>query len=176
MSARREHGPERLRAFASILKQNERSFECEVRGRSMGETLRDGTRIRVESGESKSYVPGQVVAFLCGDAVIAHRIVHTGRRGRARGHLLTRGDACFLPDPPMPVEAVLGPVMTLDGAGAAGSPPPPAPSRAGLRALSREMVTRAISTLMVVHPALAQRAVRAFIAAGRMLGKSIESR
>jgi len=169
VSARREHGPERLRAFAAILKQNERSFECEVRGRSMGETLKDGARIRVESGESRSYVPGQVVAFLCGDAVIAHRIVHMGRRGRARGHLLTRGDACFLPDPPMPVEAVLGPVMTLDG-GDAGSPPPPAPSRAGLRALSREMVTRAISTLMIVHPALAQRAVKGFIAAGRIFG------
>ena len=158
--------PERLRAFASLLKQNERSFDCEVRGRSMGAALADGSHIQVLSGASRGFVPGQVVAFLCGDAVIAHRVVHAGRRGRARGHILTRGDACLLPDPPMPVEAVLGPVLTMN---AGGPGLPPAQAREGrLRRLARGIPSGAVAALMVIHVGLAQRVAKGFIAAGRL--------
>ena len=102
--------PARIVALASILRAPNRSIESTVEGMSMGQGLPPGSRIRIELIERARYDTGEVVAYLFDGQVIVHRVVHRGRIGVAAGHVLTRGDATLVPDPPVGRDRILGPV------------------------------------------------------------------
>jgi hypothetical protein len=67
----------------------------------------------MELSDRERYDAGEVIAFLAGRQVIVHRVVHRGRAGAAAGYVLTRGDAAFVPDRPLPRLRILGPVTAV---------------------------------------------------------------
>ena len=142
---------EDMRSLAHLLKRSGSCIESEIRGPSMGPTLPPGTRVRIRCGEDLTFEPGQIVAFLSEDRLIAHRLLGRGRHGRARGFLLTRGDATALCDAPVTATTVLGIVTgRLVGDEWGQVPPSPAPTP-----FTRAM--QAIANLLLdVHPALAR--------------------
>ena len=82
--------------------------ECRIRGASMEPAIPRGSRIRITFSRGLHRV-GDIVAFMVADKIVVHRIAH-----RAGRHLLTRGDAMLLPDPPLDAAAVLGEVAEID--------------------------------------------------------------
>ena len=94
---------DQLLAFGALLGRSGKIIESEISGTSMGSTLPSGTRIRIRPLSTEEYRPGQVVAFVAGRAIFAHRIVHRSRYG-----VLTRGDSHSWCDLPVPVSALLG--------------------------------------------------------------------
>ena len=109
--------PARTLALAESLRAPDRSFESTLMGMSMGAGLGPGSRIRIALVHRARYEAGEVVAYQAGSQVIVHRVVHRGRGGAARGHLITRGDATLVPDPPVEHGRVLGPVTGVWRAG-----------------------------------------------------------
>ena len=73
-------------------------------GRSRGATL------RISLGRVAPYRVGEVVAFVQDAGICVHRVAFLGRSQRARDYIITQGDACFYPDPPISTPLVLGPV------------------------------------------------------------------
>jgi hypothetical protein len=103
---------DQLLAFGALLGRSGRIIESVICGTSMGSTLPTGCRIRIHPVSVSDYHAGQVVAFVYGGAIFAHRIVYRSRHG-----VLTRGDNRSLCDLPVPFDAVLGVVTEylLDG-------------------------------------------------------------
>ena len=99
--------PTRITALVSSLRAPGRSIESTVEGMSMGRSLPPGSRIRIQLIDLESYDAGSVIAFLVGNKVVVHRVMYRGL-GAAAGHLLTRGDAPLVPDPPVPHSQILG--------------------------------------------------------------------
>jgi hypothetical protein len=122
-------------------------LDSRVNGQSMGASLPPGTPIRILLSEAARVGPGDVVAFVSGRRIVVHRLVARGRRGAARGYWITRGDAEVLPDPPVGLEAVLGPVrqVSVDGRDAP-VPDGPAPGATARLAVA---FTRAMADLSV---------------------------
>lgn len=112
---------ERILALASSLRAPNRTIESQVRGGSMGACLPHGSRIRIDMSPDATHSVGQVVAFMGGDTVIVHRVVHYGR-----DHALTRGDARLAPDTPVRRDQILGPVSAVAREGVWRDVPPPA--------------------------------------------------
>jgi hypothetical protein len=102
--------PQRALAVADTLRGPERWIESTVSGWSMGPSLPPGSRIRIALAPHGHHEAGEVIAYLSDDQVIVHRVVHHGRAGAARGHLIARGDAAVVPDPPVELAHVLGAV------------------------------------------------------------------
>jgi hypothetical protein len=102
--------PRRALAVADSLRGEGRCVESTVSGASMHPGLPSGSRIRIALAPQPCGEPGQVVAYLVAGQVIVHRVFHCGRAGAARRHLLARGDATLVPDPPVEIAQVLGPV------------------------------------------------------------------
>jgi hypothetical protein len=121
---------ERLRAIAPLLKRVEGEVELMLYGVSMEPAIPDASLIRIRCGEPEACRVGDVVVMQAGSRVVAHRVLHRGRRGRAREYLITRGDARWLPDPPVPVASLLG-VVTRVAAGGAWDRPSAAHERLG---------------------------------------------
>jgi hypothetical protein len=94
---------DQLLAFGALLGRSRKIIESEISGTSMGTALPSGCRIRICPLPTDEYRPGQVVAFVAGSTICAHRIVHRTRHG-----VLTRGDSQSWCDLPVPVSAVLG--------------------------------------------------------------------
>jgi hypothetical protein len=94
---------DQLVAFGALLGRSGKIIESEISGTSMGSTLPAGRRIRIRPLPFNWYRPGQVVAFVSGNKVFAHRIVCCTRQGA-----LTRGDNRTLCDLPVPTRAILG--------------------------------------------------------------------
>ena len=94
---------DQLLAFAALLGRSARIIESEISGTSMGSTLPAGCRIRICLLRLEEYRPGQVVAFVSGDAIFAHRIISCSGQGA-----LTRGDNRSWCDLPLPWRAILG--------------------------------------------------------------------
>jgi hypothetical protein len=119
------------------------SVECRIRGASMEAAIPRGSRIRISFSSGPQRV-GDIVAFMIGERIVVHRIVHSGA-----GHLLTRGDAMRLPDPPIEAAAVLGAVDEIDSA--PGGRPPAAqvrpPRRDRLLAFAVLMASRLLLRL-----------------------------
>ena len=91
----------RFDAAARNLAGNHHVVDVPVNGSSMGASLPDGTIVRVQLGMACAV--GDVVVFRQREQVVAHRVIH-----RTAVYLLTRGDARFAPDPPVPFDRVLG--------------------------------------------------------------------
>jgi hypothetical protein len=92
-----------LLAFRTLLARSGKIIESEISGTSMGRTLPAGTRIRIQPLPAGDYGVGQIVAFVRGSTIFAHRIAYRTKQG-----VLTRGDNHSWCDLPMPVDAVLG--------------------------------------------------------------------
>ena len=142
-----EADPDRIVALASSLRAPARSIESTVEGMSMGRGLPPASRIRIELIDRTLYEVGEVVAFLTGSKVVVHRVVHRGRGTGASGHLLTRGDAMLVPDPPVEQLRILGPVTGVwrEGRWTALDGPPRRSLRA--RSVARLALWAAIGTL-----------------------------
>ena len=106
-----------LRAYAELLSRSGRTLESQIHGSSMGETIPDGSRIRIQWRDGDSYRAGQIVACLDHGFLFAHRIVHV--HGDA---IITQGDAWILCDPPLHLSQVVGEVISCQVRGAWRSP------------------------------------------------------
>jgi hypothetical protein len=94
---------EQLLAFGTLLARTGKIIESEISGTSMGSTLPAGTRIRIQPLPAGDYGIGQIVAFVRGSTIFAHRIAY-----RTKQAVLTRGDNHSWCDLPVPVDAVIG--------------------------------------------------------------------
>ena len=147
--------PRRMFAASLLFRRDADALvESEVRGMSMGAVIPDGARIRIEAARDRT-ATGTVIAFFAGGRTVVHRIRWRRHRGRARGWLVTQGDAMRLPDVPVFRDAVIGCVVAVrtgDGAWQPLPAPPRAPRRD--RALSW-IVFAASVVLLELHPPLA---------------------
>lgn len=126
------HDAERILGVASRLREARCVIESKVQGGCMGGSIPAGSLIRIDLAGRQEYRVGQVIAFLPETTIVVHRVVRRGGRGRAKSYLITRGDMALLPDPPVCLRRVLGPVVgcQLEGRWASpGTPPPRPPSR-----------------------------------------------
>ncbi|MHB8653635.1 MAG: S24/S26 family peptidase [Terriglobia bacterium] len=107
-SSRSELEADCLLGIATLMKRAGREVQSEIRGTSMGTTIPDGSQIRIRPSEAEALGVGQVVAFLAGQSLRAHRLVYKGKGERLGKYLLTLGDAWLYCDPPIHVSAALG--------------------------------------------------------------------
>jgi hypothetical protein len=103
---------DQLLALGVLLGRSGKIIESEISGSSMGSALPARCRIHIRPLPIEEYRPGQVVAFISGNAILAHRIIFRSRQGA-----LTRGDNRSWCDLPVPWRAILGLVAEsqLDG-------------------------------------------------------------
>lgn len=143
--------PARTLAVAQSLRAPDRLLESTVTGMSMAPGLGPGSRIRIALIHRDRYDAGEVVAYLSGSEVVVHRVVHRGRAAAARGYLITRGDATLVPDPPVGLGRILGPVTSVLSGG--GWMPLCAPPRRSLRArVLRALASAAAKGALYVSP------------------------
>jgi hypothetical protein len=79
--------------------------------------------------------------------VVVHRVVRRGWLGPANNYLITRGDAALIPDPPVGLRFVLGPVVGLkseEGWAAPGEPAPQPPLRRFLSSVMLALMSVAL--------------------------------
>jgi hypothetical protein len=94
----------------SRLRGSDTVIECRLRGGSMGAAIPSGSMLRIDLGRSGPYRVGEIIAFVRESGICVHRVAYLGRRERTRDFMVTQGDACFYPDPPVSTHAVLGAV------------------------------------------------------------------
>ena len=96
---------QRLLAFSKFLTDGAREFETHVLGVSMGSALPEGSQVRIRF--AAEFAVGQVVAYVAGDRIVAHRLV---RVVHSHGdlYLITRGDASRLCDSPVRASIAMG--------------------------------------------------------------------
>ena len=134
---------ERLRAIVPLLKRVEGEVELMLYGVSMEPTIPDASLIRIRCREPHTCKVGDVIVMQTGTGIVAHRVLYRGRRGRAAQYLITRGDARWLPDPPVPVASLLG-IVTGVAAGKIWGPPPAARQESGWAAAFSFAVLRLV--------------------------------
>jgi hypothetical protein len=152
--------PRRTLAVADSLRGPDRCIESTVSGFSMGASLPPGSRIRIALLPTSGHAKGDVIAYLAGTQVIVHRVHHCGRAGAARQHLIARGDATLVPDPPVRLDHVLGPVTGVWHAGGWVAPPGPW-SRSTLARVLRALLAAPAVAGMYLSPRATARALMA---------------
>lgn len=167
-----KHGLEDLARFRALSRKAGGVVHSTVRGASMGSALPTGSRIRIKSGSEDSFRPGDVIAFLAGSRVAAHRIVWQGRAGKAGEFFITQGDGNWLCDPPVHRSAIIGSVE-VGGTDGEWLPvgPPDVPRYKQLAARGSQVVMR---RLLEASPAAAMRISQA-VSWGRMAPRMIFS-
>lgn len=103
-------GLEDLARFRALSRKGGGIVHSTVHGSSMGSSLPAGSRIRIRSGSDDGWKAGDVIAFLAGSRLMAHRIAAHGRSGSAREFFIAHGDNNWLCDPPVHCSAVIGSV------------------------------------------------------------------
>lgn len=88
-------------------------FESAIRGDSMSPAIPGRARLRVQLLSGQRCRSGDIVFYLCDDGFMVHRIIYQSLRGSSRGHLLTLGDNCLVPDPPVNDDRLLGRVVAV---------------------------------------------------------------
>ena len=145
--------PARVLLLVANLRGPGRSIESTVRGMSMHGCLAPGDHIRIEIEQQRQYASGTVIAFLVGDALVVHRVVHRGRAGTAAGLVLTCGDAPIVPDQPVSQDQILGRVSGVFQNG--GWIGPGEISRRSLRArMLRAVIQWSTTALLYLSPGL----------------------
>jgi hypothetical protein len=104
-------------ALASHLGGIGAEFETSIRGDSMAPAIPAGARLRVRVLQQKAYGRGDIVFSLSDNGFLVHRIAQRPRWGAAMGYLLTRGDACLVPDVPVIKDRVIGTVVAFRSGG-----------------------------------------------------------
>lgn len=145
---------ERILSLASSLRAPNRTIESTVKGTSMGPVLPPGSRIRIDMSPREGCRVGEVVAFVGGNQLVVHRVVHAGR-----AYVLTRGDARLAPDTPVKREQILGPVSAVARDGRWDDLPPPA-KRRGLALACAAVVLIAARALLHLGPGVTGAAMR----------------
>lgn len=125
-----------LLALASHLGGRESVFESAIRGSSMSPAIPGGARLRVRLLAEQPCQCGDVVYYLSNDGFMVHRVVYQARRGSAAGYLLTFGDNCLVPDPPVRKDQILGTVIAVRTA-SDWRPPGPSVNRSVWHRLAR---------------------------------------
>ena len=162
--------PQRTLAVADSLRGPGRCIESTVSGFSMGVSLPPGSRIRIALLPSSGHAAGEVVAYLAGNQVIVHRVLHCGRAGAARNHLIARGDATLVPDPPVEFNHVLGPVTGVWCAGGWTPPAGPGPRSALARVVRTLLAALAIAGMYLSPRATAWALMALHRSAGGLRG------
>lgn len=108
-------GLEDLARFRALSRKGGGIAHSTIQGSSMGASLPAGSRIRIKSGSDDSWKAGDVIAFLAGSRVMAHRIAARGRSGSAQEFFIAQGDNNWLCDPPVHRSAVIGSVEVAAG-------------------------------------------------------------
>ncbi|APV48488.1 hypothetical protein BWI17_01565 [Betaproteobacteria bacterium GR16-43] len=147
--------PERILDHAAKLRGTGALLECRLRGGSMGAAIPAGSRLRIAVGSTEPVRVGDVVAFVRDDGICVHRVAH-----RSGELLVTQGDACAYPDPPVDASRVVGPVREYL-AGGEWKPvvAPRAEDRA--RSASGRGLLRLVTGLMKIDVRIARLAARA---------------
>jgi len=148
----------RIAMLVNRFRAQGRILESTVRGWSMTESLPDGSRIRIHCCRPEGLVPGQVVAVLVKDRLIVHRIAHVGGRREARRFVITRGDSLLLPDHPIEIEKIVGPVLEVETP-AGWLPVSQFSPRRRLRR-TRSFLERALGAALEFHPQIAKTTCR----------------
>jgi hypothetical protein len=91
-----------LRAVAELWRRTGREVSARFTGRSMEPTIPSGSEVRLACGAPPGV--GDVVAFIRDGHIVLHRVEALSPAGR---WILTRGDACLLPDPPLTDRALV---------------------------------------------------------------------
>jgi len=112
-------------ALASRLGGRDAVFESAIRGSSMSPAIPTGARLRVRLLDEQSCQVGDVVFYLAEAGFMVHRVVHRQERGPAAGCMLTFGDHCLAPDPPVGRDRILGTVIAVQTAEGWRPPGPP---------------------------------------------------
>jgi hypothetical protein len=95
--------PDRLHAMVQLLNKRGNSVPSCIVGSSMGSSLPSGAEIFIQPRPVETIRRGQVVAYLRGTGLVAHRVVFNGL-----GYLVTLGDALLCCDVPFEESRVLG--------------------------------------------------------------------
>jgi hypothetical protein len=103
--------PGRIMENAARLRGTDAVIEMQLRGGSMGAAIPAGSTLRIALGRTGPCRIGEVVAFVRRSDVCVHRVAYLGRGARAHEYLVTQGDGCYYPDPPIRASEVLGPVV-----------------------------------------------------------------
>src|SRR5262245_49787231 len=101
---------EDLARLRALTRKGDVLIHSELRGSSMGQAIPDGAHIRIRSGPGQPCQVGQVIAFLAGRRIMAHRVVYEGRSKAARLFVVTQGDGNWVCDPPVNRSTVIGQV------------------------------------------------------------------
>ncbi|MGH7702677.1 MAG: S24/S26 family peptidase [Gemmatimonadales bacterium] len=165
-----ERAEDRLRAAAPLLQRAGNEVESVLRGWSMGSTIPDGSRVRIQCGDPDGCERGDVVAIQAGPQLVIHRIVARGRRMAARNYVLTRGDARWWMDPPVAVASILGIVTAVEREDVWSPPRPPvgSPGRRFLRAIPCLMLRLALEVSVPLALALGRLSNAAWLARRRL--------
>jgi hypothetical protein len=152
---------DQLLAFGALLGRSGKAIESEISGASMGTTLPAGCHIRIRPPSFEEYHTGQVVAFVAGGSIFAHRIVYRSGQG-----VLTRGDGHVWCDLPVPMGAILGVVSEclIDGEWRPIDDSVPLDCNLGKR---RRMIETLLRVCMRVDIRLARRASRMLLRLAR---------
>ena len=163
---------ERLLAISGLLKGTVVEIETHVRGRSMGRTLPNGSQVRIRLGPIRGLIPGQVVAYLASDRLVAHRLVKEAKRQNTQ-YAITRGDATLCCDVPVPTRSVIGIVTELrdgDSWRAVG----PSVTRSYSSALLASALTGIVVTSLQLNPGLSRWIATRIVAIRWALIKSVD--
>src|SRR5260370_4018930 len=152
---------DQLLAFGALVGRSGKIIESEISGSSMGSSLPAGRRIRIRPWRPDEYRPGQVVAFVSGNTILAHRIIFRSRQGA-----LTRGDNRSLCDLPVPWRSILGLVTESQVGGEWRSLPENVPSD-HQKGSSRQMVEILLRVPMQIDLRLARGALRTLLSVAR---------
>lgn len=155
-----------LAGLSELLKRSGGVVECAVTGMSMGAVVPDGAsaRIRCDGAAHAIAAPrtGDVVALLLGGEFTLHRLVHRGRSRRARGWVITEGDANLTCDAPVREQQLLGVVEGIRIASDEWSPPIPSTPHPRLRRAASAFVRGSVCAGLEVHPRVA-RAIKGLV-------------
>jgi hypothetical protein len=119
----RDH-PQAMVPLAAHFQARQVVFDSAIRGSSMWPAIPAGARLRVQLLDGDACSSGDIIYFARDDGYMAHRVVYHGWLGATGGYLLTRGDSCIVPDPPVVSSRVLGTVVAveIDGGWRPGRP------------------------------------------------------
>jgi hypothetical protein len=138
--ARPLRGPELL-AVAALWKRTGREITARFTGRSMEPTLASGAEVRLRCGDAPAV--GDVIAFIRDGHLVLHRVEALSTEA---GWVLTRGDACLFPDPPLyDATLILGRAISRLG------PAPGGWGRRGVLALCRLLMRHRAGAAVVAR-------------------------
>lgn len=141
--------------LAALLRRSGTTVECDVTGESMGRAVPAGATVRIRCDGAIGAPNGAIIAVLLGGALSVHRLVHRGRSQRARGWIVSEGDANLTCDAPVRDVDVVGVVEAVRLAAGEWESVPAAPDSARPRLLTAA-VRHVISLGLELHPRVAQ--------------------